>query len=151
MLRAAKFEFYIVNRNMDYGRTNTSGPFEVIVGIQWGKVARELELICPFHSFDFDNSRFAALKKTAPQFLVKGDNGPRWDSDQKDIDSWDRLLNRSYSQLRNNIAHGNKAQLPAAFTHDRTIDFLKAGNALIDYIACTIFGDAGWETPIAFR
>jgi hypothetical protein len=151
MLRAAKFEFYLVNNNMDFAQTKPVGAFEAIAGIQWSKVAQSLQKICPFEGFDFDASPFGVLKRTAPQFLVKGDRRLRWDSDDNPIESWERLLGRSYAQLRNNVAHGNKAQVPAAFTHERTMEFLEAGNALIDFIAVTVCGSLHWEAPIHFQ
>ncbi|WP_146165120.1 hypothetical protein [Mycoplana dimorpha] len=92
------------------------------------------------------------FKDSAPQFLVKADDGRlKWDSDEAVIDSWDRLFSRSFAQLRNNIAHGNKALMPAAFTHERTEKFLVAGHALMDFVAQAIFFRTDWDGPIAFR
>jgi len=152
MLRAAKFEFYLVNRDTGFAQTRRSGTFDVIAGIQWGVIAQQLQVKQPFETFDFTASAFNMFRQTAPQFLVKDQNGrPRWDSDNEPVESWDRLLGRGFAQLRNNIAHGNKAQVPGPFTHSRSLEFIQAGNALIDFVAVTLFDEPRWETPIAFR
>ena len=152
MLRAAKFEFYLINKDIGFAQTKHIGELEAISGVQWSKVAQHLQEKFPFESFDFDASSFALFKKTAPQLLVKGSGQrPQWDSDNEPQNSWERLLGRGYAQLRNNIAHGNKAQIPVPFTHGRTIEFLQAGNALIDFIAEALFGERDWEEPLAFR
>jgi hypothetical protein len=152
MLKMSKFEFYLVNRDIELARTTAIKGLNVVTGIDWNRLARWVEAKHPFTKFDFAQSRFQAFKETAPQYLVKMESGRLgWDSDDRPIDSWERLLSRSFAQLRNNIAHGNKAQMPAPFTRDRTAQFLEAGDALIDFMAREVFDEPGWETPIVFR
>ncbi|MDX8470323.1 hypothetical protein RFM26_32095 [Mesorhizobium sp. VK23B] len=149
MLRAAKFEFFLVNRDTSLVHTKVVGVFTAIIGVNWTKVAQFVEVAFPFNTFDFTNSGFEIFAQTAPQYLViKHDGRLGWDCDNEPIDSWDRLLTRSYAQLRNNVAHGNKHQMPAPFTHDRTAQFLPAGLALMNFIANQVFLESDWDTPI---
>ena len=96
--------------------------------------------------------RLRIFAETAPQYLVaKRDGVLDWDSDNLPVDSWDRLLSRGFAQFRNNVAHGNKHQMTAPFTHERTGQFLAAAPVLIDFIATQVFDMPGWETPLMFR
>lgn len=152
MLKMSKFEFYLVNRDVAFATTKAVGKLNVVTGINWSTLAKQLEIKHSFADFDFAQCKFGLFKDTSPQYLAKTESGRlKWDSDDLPINSWERLLVRSYAQLRNNIAYGNKAQLPAPFTHSRTTEFLDAGDALIDFIAQTLFGGVDWETPITFR
>ena len=152
LMKMSKFEFYLVNRDTELAHTRTANGLEVVTGINWTRLAQQIERAYPFSKFDFGRSSFGVLQETAPQYLVKTANGYlKWDSDDLPITSWDRLLSRSFAQLRNNLAHGNKAQMPAPFTYDRTEKFLAAGDALIDFIAAHVFDAPHWETPITFR
>lgn len=152
LMKMAKFEFYLVNSDSDLAHTRKTNRFDVISGINWTKLADKLERKVPFAAFDFEKTALHIFKETAPQYLVRADGGRlKWDSDDVNIDSWERLLSRSYAQLRNNLAHGNKAQMPAPFTYDRTAQLLEAGHALIEFISREAFNDPHWETPIRFQ
>ena len=83
--------------------------------------------------------------------MKKHDGRLDWDSDNVKVDSWEQLLARSYSQFRNNIAHGNKSQLLAPFTEGRTEEFLAAAPRLIDFIARDVFDKPNWDSGIVFR
>ncbi|MCW0220998.1 MAG: hypothetical protein OJI67_21905 [Prosthecobacter sp.] len=150
-LKASKFEYFLVSTDISLAKTSSRGLMKKIEGVNWQKVAAIAEDRCPFDAFDFAASGFAIFKETAPQFLVDESGELKWDSDDEPIDSWDHLLRRSYAQLRNNIAHGNKARLPSAFTYERTGKFLEAGTKLIDFIAAGLFDHPNWELPIEFR
>ncbi len=150
MLRMGKFEFFLVS--MDIELAHVSGANQAVMGVNWTRLAQRVENRYPFAQFDFDHPPIRMFKETAPQFLVKSDRGGlKWDSDDAAIDSWDRLFSRSFAQLRNNIAHGNKALMPAAFTHERTEQFIAAGHALMDFVGQAIFHYGDWDGPIAFR
>lgn len=150
MLLAAKFEFFLVN--LDQNFAHVQGSMGVVVGINWERVGQSLQARHPFASFDFAGSGFQIFKETAPQYLVvKEGGGLKWDSDLIEVSSWQILLARSYAQLRNNVAHGNKAQLPAAFTHDRTSEFLKAGHRLIHFAAGAFSSDETWSFAVQFH
>ncbi len=150
MLKVSKFEFFLINTDINLARIHkTTGN---VIGLDWARLADVVEAKNPFSEFDFQQTAFSMLKDTTPQYLViTPERRLKWDSDDQPIDSWERLLLRSFAQLRNNIAHGNKAQMPAPFTHDRTTGFLNAGDALIEFIAEHVFHDPGWQTPIEFR
>lgn len=149
MLKASKFEFFVVNWDIELAVTRSVREFTVISGINWTKLAQRVEAKFPFKSFDFSKSGFAIFAQTAPQYLVvKEQNRIAWDSDNEPIDSWDRLFSRGYAQLRNNVAHGNKKQQAAPFTYERTAKFLSAGLALMDFIATQVSPEPVWDTPI---
>jgi hypothetical protein len=150
MLEATKFEFYLVNRDQAFAHVD--GATKVVTGVNWDRVGQSIELNHPFNDFDFAGFGFQIFKKTVPQILVaKKNGGLKWDSDEVEISSWQILLGRGYAQLRNNVAHGNKAQLPAPFTYDRTKEFLEAGHRLIHFIAETHFLDEHWSYPVQFH
>jgi hypothetical protein len=152
LLRAAKLEFFLANADVQLVHLRPAGQLNIVSGVNWTAVAQRIEAKYPFAAFDFALAPFGLFKETAPQYLVwSSENRFKWDSDDNPINSWDRLLSRSYAQLRNNIAHGNKLQMPAAFTHERTAAFLDAGNALIEFIASDVFARPHWETPIVFQ
>lgn len=149
MLKASKFEFFVVNRDIELAVTKSVRSLTVISGINWTKLAQRVEARFPFASFDFSKSAFEIFAQTAPQYLVvKEKSRVDWDSDNEPIDSWDRLLSRGYSQLRNNVAHGNKKQKAAPFTYERTAQFLPAGLALMEFVAKEVLGESDWDTPI---
>ena len=151
MLRAAKLEFFLVNLNREFAHTKTIGSLTAVAGVNWTQVASYIENSFPFFKFNFDQSAFTLLRLTAPQLLtISEGQALKWDSDEGPIDSWDRLLSRSYAQLRNNIAHGNKFQLASPFTQDRTLHFITAAHALIDFITRDVFRSPHWETPLVF-
>ena len=144
LITTSKFEFYLISSDTKLAHTKAKGRLEIVAGINWTELAYRVETKHPFAKFDFEQSPFCIFKEASPQYLVKTESGRlKWDSDDLPIDSWERLLTRSYAQLRNNIAHGNKAHLTAQFTHDRTERFIAAGKALIDFIARQIFSDPG--------
>lgn len=150
MLRASKFEFFLVNLDQQFAHVEVAN--NVVKGVNWSRVAITIEDLFPFDCFDFENSDFDVFSTTVPQRLViQVGGGLKWDSEQVDINSWNTLLARGYAQLRNNIAHGNKAQLSAPFTHDRTLKFIQAGNALIDFIASDVLRKPDWFQPISFH
>jgi hypothetical protein len=150
MLLAAKFEFFLVNLDQRFAKVNR--VTRTITGVNWDRIGRSLEDKRPFHEFDFAVSGFQIFKETAPQFLVARENGGlKWDSDEVEISSWQLLLTRGYAQLRNNVAHGNKAQLPAPFTQGRTIEFIKAGHSLIHFVAGAYSSDDTWGNPVQFQ
>jgi len=152
MLRAAKFEFFLVNFNIGFAHLSDHDMFHTVAGLNWSALAEHVEQKCPFAAFDFETAGFAAFKHTAPMYLTwHSDAGLKWDSRMEVIDSWDKLFNRSYAQLRNNIAHGNKMQLPSAFAENRTAMFLSAGNALVDFIAAEVLGVSYWDAPLYFQ
>lgn len=57
---------------------------------------------------------------------------------------------RSFAQLRNNLAHGSKHHPAAPVTHGRTGDSLKAGHAIIDFVAEFVFKKPDWEAPLGY-
>ncbi|KSV75983.1 hypothetical protein N185_16175 [Sinorhizobium sp. GW3] len=150
MLRVAKFEFFLINADIDLAHVETATG--IIKGLNWTRLAQRVEDKYPFATFDFDNPPIRMLKETAPQYLVKSVEGRlKWDSDDEAIASWDLLLNRSFAQLRNNIAHGNKGLLPAPFTQRRTDRFLIAGHALMEFVAVTVLGYPDWNGQSRFN
>lgn len=150
MLLASKLEFFLVNLNQDFAHVD--GTTKVITGVNWDRVGQSLEGMHPFNKFEFAASGFQVFKETAPQFLTVNENGGlKWDSDEVEVSSWQVLLRRGYAQLRNNVAHGNKAQLPAPFTHDRTKEFLEGGRWLIHFIAEVHSSDSTWSYAVQFK
>ncbi|MBB1251654.1 hypothetical protein [Rhizobium sp. G21] len=53
MLRAAKFEFFLVNT--DINLAHVSGPKQAISGVNWTRLAQLVEHHYPFAQFDFDH------------------------------------------------------------------------------------------------
>lgn len=150
MLLAAKLEFFLVNLDQDFAHVD--GTSRVVRGVNWDRIGQSLESRHPFTEFDFAGSGFQIFKETVPQLLVATEGGGlKWDSDEVKVSSWQILLGRSYAQLRNNVAHGNKAQLAAPFTRDRTEEFLQAGHRLIHFIADTYSSDHAWSYKIQFQ
>ncbi|MER9387801.1 hypothetical protein [Mesorhizobium sp. M0435] len=148
-VRIAKLEFYLLTISSKFAQLDAGG--KRIIGFDWQRVGREIENCVPFATFDFANSGFAILRDTAPQFLtVTNDGNLHWDSDDHPIDSWERLMDRSFAQLRNNLAHGSKHRPAAPFTHGRTVDFLKAGHAIIDFVARSVLRKPDWEKPLGY-
>lgn len=152
LIRAAKFEFYLVYSDRSLAQTREIAGLAVMTGVNWPLLAHKLEAVEPFGDYDFGTSPFGIFRETVPQFLVlTAESQLSWDSEEVAINSWAILLTRGYSQLRNNIAHGNKAFPPAPFTASRTMKFIDAGNSLLDFIANTLFQDPYWESPLLFR
>lgn len=150
MLLAAKLEFFLVN--LDQTFSHLDGKTQVVRGVNWEQIGQSLEIKYPFAGFDFAGSGFQLFKETVPQLLVaKEGGGLKWDSDEIDVSSWQILLGRSYAQLRNNVAHGNKAQLPAPFTYGRTKEFLEAGRHLINFIAKAHSPNDNWCYAVQFQ
>lgn len=150
MLLAAKLEFFMVN--LDQTFAHVDGKTRVVRGVNWDQIGQSLEVMHPFTEFDFVGSGFQLFKETAPQFLVAREGGGlKWDSDEVEVSSWQILLGRSYAQLRNNVAHGNKVQLPAPFTHERTGQLLEAGRCLIHFIAGAHSSNNNWNYEIQFQ
>jgi hypothetical protein len=150
MLLAAKLEFFLLN--LDQSFAHVDGQTRAVSGVNWERIGQSLEIKHPFADFEFASSGFQVFKDTVPQVLVaKEGGGLKWDSDDVDVSSWPILLRRSYAQLRNNVAHGNKAQLPAPFTHDRTGEFLQAGTRLIHFIADAHSSNATWSYEVQFQ
>ncbi len=150
MLIAAKFEFFLVNLDQDFAHLD--GTKGAVTGVNWDRVGQSLEVKHPFNEFDFEASGFHIFRETAPQLLVAKENGGlKWDSDDFEISTWQILLRRGYAQLRNNVAHGNKAQLPAPFTRDRTREFLEAGRCLIHFIARAHSSNDTWNYEVQFH
>lgn len=150
MLLAAKLEFFLVN--FDQAFAHVDGRTKAITGVNWDRVGQSLEGMYPFSEFDFATSGFQLFKETAPQYLtVKEDGGLKWDSDEVEVSSWPILLGRGYAQLRNNVAHGNKAQLPAPFTQGRTREFLEAGRCLVRFIAGAHSSNDAWSYAVQFQ
>ena len=138
MLLAAKFEFFLINEKNEFAHIN--GTTGAVNGVNWDRVGNSLEKINPFNEFDFKSSGFEVFKETIPMFLKHDQDGQlKWDSEEIEINSWATLLGRSYAQLRNNVAHGNKAQLAAPFRQGKTEEFLVSGENLIHFIA-NVFG-----------
>lgn len=149
MLLAAKLEFFLVNLNQDFAHVDEKT--RAVRGVNWGRIGQSLEGKHPFKKFDFAGSGFQLFKETIPQRLVAKDGGGlKWDGDEIEVSSWQVLLGRSYAQLRNNVAHGNKAQIPAPFTRDRTREFLEAGHKLIHFIAGAHSSDDTWSYAVQF-
>ena len=150
MLLAAKLEFFLVNLDQAFARVDKKT--QVVMGVNWDRIGKSLEVNHPFAEFDFRGSGFQIFKETTPQLLVsKKGGGLKWDSFEVDVSSWQILLGRSYAQLRNNVAHGNKAQLPAPFTHERTREFIEAGCLLIHFIARAHSSDDTWSYSVQFH
>jgi hypothetical protein len=151
LIRCAKFEYLLVCKDISLAQTEQNGLFQVVKGIEWSKLAQRLEDVRPFATFNFDTYRFGYFKSNTPQFLSIKDGNLKWDSENKTIDSWILLVTRSFAQLRNNIAHGNKSHMAAAFTADRTEKFIDAGNNFMNFVANELFNEIDWEQPIVFR
>ncbi len=151
MIKISKFEFFMINENIELAHIQHKDGLQKLAGVRWEKLAALIEQKHRFSVFDFKSSGFVFFKETSPQYLVKDNGSLKWDSDEVTIDSWSKLLTRSFAQLRNNIAHGNKAHILAPFTRQRTEEFIDAGNALVDFIAKDIFSQADWEMPIEFQ
>lgn len=152
MLKMSKFEFFLINQNIELGRVEQKGTLQKITGIEWEKLATMLERKYKFQSFDFHSYKFFYFISNVPQYLVRSDRGElKWDSDDVTVDSWSKLLIRGYAQFRNNVAHGNKAHLASQFTEGRTKEFLAASQALIDFIAAEIFNEPCWDRSIFFK
>lgn len=106
MVRIAKLEFYLLTVSSKFAQLDDGG--KRIIGFNWQRLGREIENCVPFATFDFANSGFAILRDTAP--AVTNDGNLHWDSDDHPIDSWERLVGRSFAQLRTN--HGSWQQAP---------------------------------------
>lgn len=149
MLLASKLEFSLVNSYPHFAKLE--GEKRLVVGVNWDIVGQKLEESQPFHDFDFPSSGFQIFRETVPQRLVARDTfGLKWDSEAVEVTSWRVLLWRGYAQLRNNVAHGNKAHLAAPFTRGRTREFLEAGRQLISFIAIELSLDEAWDSAIVF-
>ncbi len=156
MMKVSKFEFFLINRNIELCKVSDKDTeIKRLAGIQWDKLAVLIEEKYPFSRYhsEFASYGFSIFKDSPPQYLVKlADTGRlKWDSDECQIDSWGKLVVRGFAQLRNNIAHGNKALLPSQFTQGRTKEFIAAGDALMNFIAEKIFDENDWEKPIQFH
>jgi len=150
ILKVSKFEFFLINTDITLAHFDRATG--AVTGLNWTRLAALIEAEMPFSAFNFQQSGFSIFKDTAPQYLTISPEGClKWDSDDQPIDSWERLLSRSFAQLRNNVAHGNKAQMTAPFTLGRTEGFLNAGDNLIEFIAEHVFHNPDWQTPIMFR
>ena len=117
MITVSKFEFFLICERMDLAaiKFDQESNLQKIAGIQWEKLGDLIEKRYKFLDFDFAKYKFLIFKETSPQYLVKSPDSEaiKWDSDERPIDSWSRLLTRSFAQFRNNIAHGNKGHLLA--------------------------------------
>lgn len=150
MLLAAKFEFFLATHNRNF--VHIDGTTHKVIGMNWENVATSLSTAYPFNSFDFASSGFEYLVKTVPQHLIwPPDAAPRWDSEEVDVNSWHILIQKGYAQVRNNVAHGNKALLPAPFTPERTEKFIIAATALIHFVVEAHEGSPYWNAEIHFQ
>lgn len=70
MLRVSKFEFYLMNKNIEFAHLRALGELQKVEGVNWQKVALAVEGKFPFAMFDFTTSSFRIFRETAPQFLV---------------------------------------------------------------------------------
>lgn len=147
LLRAVKFEFYLISEEPTFAQTNGSGR---VTGIQWGKVAKKIEdKKCSFKEIP---DSFIVLKKNPPRFLRKEDNQLTWSKrDDVAIESWRCLLKKGLAQLRNNIAHGSKALPHMDVEQGRVESLLEAGTALMGFIAKELFSDNNWEQSITLQ
>ena len=148
MMRFSKFEFFLMRMDPAFVRTNAERR---VVGVQWEAVASKVEAAFPWASFDFGASGFEIFRNEPPQYLtLRDDDELDWDSDVQPVDSWSRLLTRSFAQLRNNIAHGSKGNPPRPFTHGRTRQFLSAGDAMMPFLAKGLFPGQHWDEPLHY-
>lgn len=150
LTRCAKFEYLLICNDISLAKINQGGSFQIVAGVEWSMLAQHLEDKHPFGTFNFNDSSFDYLKSNTPQYLTVKDDQLKWDSDNKAVDSWILFLTRSFAQLRNNIAHGNKAHLASAHTTDRTKKFIDAGNKFMNFVAKELFNEIYWEQPIEF-
>ena len=149
MMTMSKFEFFLINLDIDLAHVAKVRGLDVVQGVNWTRLAARVEGRYAFATFDFERSGFAVFRNTAPQYLTRDGAGKlKWDSDDNPQASWDWLLSRSFAQFRNNVAHGNKHQLPAPFTFGRTQEFLHAAPILIEFIAHDVLDTPQWQTPI---
>ncbi|WP_308911132.1 hypothetical protein [Pseudokordiimonas caeni] len=152
MLKMAKFEFWLINTDRSLGKICEKENLRVVSGVNWQQLAVRVEAAFPFANFDFDSSQFKIFKETVPQLLTLDQRDSlKWDSADVRIETWETLIQRGFAQLRNNIAHGNKAQMSAPYTYDRTEQFLSAGHALIEFISRRVFRAENWEREIGFQ
>lgn len=148
MMRFSKFEFFLMRMDPAFVQTNAG---QRVVGVQWEAVASKVEAAFPWATFDFASSGFDIFRKEPPQYLtLRGDGELDWDSDVQPIESWSRLLTRSFAQLRNNIAHGSKGNPPRPFTHGRTPLFLSAGHAMMTFLTEGLFPGQYWDEPLNY-
>lgn len=88
MLRASKFEFFLMNQNIELGRIEEKDGLQKLTGVQWEKLAAIIEEKHKFHVFDFGPHKFSYFINDVPQYLIKTDEGiPDWDSDEAVINS----------------------------------------------------------------
>lgn len=147
----SKFEYFLINNNIKLGKvSDQSGALQKISGLDWNKLSKLIEQKQPFDLFNFSSGGFEIFKNEPPQFLVKENGNLKWDSDETIIDSWEILLSKSFAQLRNNIAHGNRVHLPSHFTQGRTEQFIDAGYSIMNFIAEEVLQIRNWEEPIYF-
>ena len=153
MLKFSKFEFYLITQFLELART-TECPIKnckKIAGLNWERLAKKLEEKNKFSDF-LNNKHFPLLSTNPPQYVVITDKRKlKWDSDEAKIDSWETFLTRSLAQLRNNVAHGNKALENAQFTDGRSEEFIEEASRLTDFIIKTLTGKNDWETGIFFN
>lgn len=147
LLSAAKFEFYLIEKNIAFAKLNGSGK---VIGVDWSEVAVELEQKQIFARMDMVNLLFATLKSEPPFYLISNHNSPEWKKFEGNIESWDDLLKYGLAQLRNNIAHGSKG-LAHMGQPDRAIPLMKAGRALMCFIADALFDNKNWEQSVELQ
>lgn len=148
MLRISKFEFYLLSRDVGLARL---GADRKVIGIDYEKLAEKIEPIHEFNEFDFENSDFKIFKNEPPQFIVlREDQTLQWYSDCIAVTNWKLFFKHGYVQLRNNLAHGNKNFPAFHFTSGRTEQYLKAADALIDFVSAGILNDPDWETVLEY-
>jgi hypothetical protein len=151
MLRFAKFEFFLLSSDPTLGTLDENYKPKRI-SLDWQKVAQRVEQRCPFQTFKPHTFDFAVFFNESPQYLTLDENDElKWDSNDPSFDSWLVVLTRSLLQFRNNIAHGNKGCIPAPFTADRTIEFMKAGHALMNFLSDVLFDIVDWDSDIYFQ
>ncbi len=148
MLHLSKFEFFLITfGDNEFALKNCNNK---ITGVNWIKLGKVVASKYTFSEFDFAERGFEIFKKTTPQFLVKTENRVKWDSEDITVDSWKILFTKGLAQLRNNIAHGNKACPPVSSRARYTEKFIDAAEALIDFVTKDVLKSPNWEKDIFF-
>lgn len=87
LLRAAKFEFYLIEKDAACAKTNNENK---ITGVNWSEIAKNLESKSPFSETNI--SSFAILKNEPPYYLSRNGNQLEWEKSNASIESWTSLL-----------------------------------------------------------
>ena len=69
MVSAAKFEFFLVNRDLALAHIEDVRGLCIVRGVNWTILAKYVEAKYAFRGFDFESYGFEVFRDTAPQYL----------------------------------------------------------------------------------